>query len=660
MRIPLLFSLAASTVILACSDGTPIAGPDSSTPAQPPALQASPRLVIVDSTHLAFAGTAADRAAGHYVFQILGPVPAIAPRDYVGGRQGGLFLGQVRSVSRSGDRLILEMTPAAWNEVLKPFKFRIPYTPGAGSAHTPSGDVHWGPWYLVDRQGRRLTGPGPFRTARGAAVDPANFDPRDVTVQDFDLCAIIGVGECDISAEVIDAHFSLTGGIDIDGDVDVLPPDLSVSVAVSQQLDAGLDVRLSGTGHVDVDVPLGVGFARDFSCCFDAISGSVSVGLILGVEASAEGTIQPHVAVSDAISTGTTFSIDHGFGFNFDASGGFDAGVKVVDIGDVSAKIKVGPKAEVSLDILDGGLGAGLGADAFLHGAETRQGPLDNQNWYVLVDAGTEAFLEGHVDVPLINVGATGSRTFPGPGINIVELWGTGDLNLTTSTTGTDVFPGQIYTASVVRANTTDPPPWPVVLSSNMGVTASHLFSGGDLCHQYFRGAPILLPFVPEGPQDCDLVATGHAINLTGIAWNCSATEPLPAPVQVRFKNPFDPSARLTSRTLAVVCRSAFAVLRDRIDALLASGGVDFNVANALRVKLTSAETARDAGDMITAANSMHAFSNLVAAQAGKHITAAAAAELEAFETLLVQCYLTLVPTCSTAPGAAALAAGAN
>ena len=664
MRIPFHLSIAVVAVVAACSEGAQMTAPAPQPPAPPPALQPSMRLVVLDSTKVPFAGTAADRAAGHYVFRILGTAPTIQPGDYVAGKQGGLFLGRVRSVSSSGDRLTLEMAPAAWSEVLRAFDIHIPFTPGAGSASTPYGEVRWGPWYLVDRQGQRInvTAPVPFRTGAGAHVDPLDFNPADFSLDDLDLCAIAGIGTCEISAHVLDAHFSLTGDIEAGGDFSpgsIIPPELpslSVHAAVSQQLDAGLDVRLSGTGHVDVEVPLAVGFSRDFSCC-DFISGSVSVGLILGVKANAEGTIQPHAEVSDAVTTGASFSTDNGLDFTFHAEGAFDAGAKVLELGDVGLKVSVGPKAEVSLDILGGGFSLGAGADGFIEGSENRQGPLDNQNWHVLVDVGTEAFLEGGVHVPLIDVDVSDSRTFTGPGIDLVELWGTGDLNVTTNTTGPDVFPGQIYGVSVVRANPTDPPPWPVVLASNLGVNASHLFSGGGLCHEFFPGAPVLLPFIPVGPQDCDLVGTGHAVNLTNIAWNCGAAEALPAAVQVMFRNPFDASARLTNRTIGVICRSALAVVRDRIDALVASGGIDFNIANALKVKLTSAETARDAGDAVTAANAMNAFSNQVRAQAGKHITAATAAELEAFEALLEQCYLTLVPTCSSVPGAS-LAAG--
>src|SRR2546428_9995046 len=41
-----------------------------------------------------------------------------------------------------------------------------------------------------------------------------------------------------------------------------------------------------------------------------------------------------------------------------------------------------------------------------------------------------------------------------------------------------------------------------------------------------------------------DLVATTHTVGLTGIAWNCSAAQALPAQVQLRPRNPFDFLAR--------------------------------------------------------------------------------------------------------------------
>jgi hypothetical protein len=235
-------------------------------------------------------------------------------------------------------------------------------------------------------------------------------------------------------------------------------------------------------------------------------------------------------------------------------------------------------------------------------------------------------------------------------------LWGTGDLNLTTRTTGSDIFPGQIYTTNVARSTPTDPPPWFAALSSTLGVNDSHLFVGGLLCRQFFQGAPLIPPFV-EAPQDCDLVATAHTVGLTGLAWNCSAAQALPVQVQVRPRNPFDFFARLTSVTLDAVCRSAYAVVRDRVDALLASGGIDRDgIATALNAKLTAAETARDAGDVAAADTAIQDLLNQLRAQDGKHITTAADGELRALALLLRQCYETIVPTCSAVPALAPVA----
>src|SRR5439155_14611205 len=139
-----------------------------------------------------------------------------------------------------------------------------------------------------------------------------------------------------------------------------------------------------------------------------------------------------------------------------------------------------------------------------------------------------------------------------------------------------------------------------------------------------------------EAPQDCDLVATTHTVGLTGIAWNCSAAQAVPAQVQLRPRNPFDFAARLTTLTLGVVCRSAYGVVRDRVAALRASGAINSDgVANALTVKLTTAETARDAGDVAGADAAIQDLMNQLRAQSGKHITTAAAAELQALATLL-------------------------
>src|SRR5207247_3876740 len=107
-----------------------------------------------------------------------------------------------------------------------------------------------------------------------------------------------------------------------------------------------------------------------------------------------------------------------------------------------------------------------------------------------------------------------------------------------------------------------------------LGANASQLFVGGFLCRQFVAGAPLIPPSI-EAPQDCDLVATTHTVGLTGIAWNCSAAQALPAQVQLRPRNPFDFFARLTTLTLSVVCRAAYAVVRDRVAALRASGALN-------------------------------------------------------------------------------------
>ena len=659
MRTSYSITLAAIAAIAACNgDAGMTAPPQQPTP--PAALQPTIRLIVLDSTRLAFAGTAADRAAGHYVFQILGAVPAIGPGDYVAGKQGGLFLGRVLSVARSADRLTLELAPAAWNEVLKPFAIHIPFTRGAGSGPSPYGVVRWGPWRLANRPGQRPQAAPPFHTARGAAVDPFDFDPQDFFLSDFDLCVSGGIVKiCNISAKLVSAHFSLTGGVDVGANLDILGLSADAHATFNEQLNTDIDFQFGtfgATGQLGVEVPVGPGFVREFTV--GPFSGEVTVGLILGAEGTFNGTIEPHVAVSDTVTIGGSISTSSGFDSQFDAAGHFDAGAKVVDLGDVGAKVSLGPKAEVKLSIADGvfGFALGAGADGFVEGTENLQGILGNENWHVHTDVGTEAGVEASLTVPAIDVDIGGEKDFPGPGINLLDLWGTGDLNVTSSTTGKDVFPGQIYVASVARSNPGEPPPWFAVLSSALGVNDGHLFPGGFLCRQFFAGAPLIPPFI-EAPQDCDLVATGHTVDLTGIAWNCTAAEPIPAAVQVRPRNPFDINARLTRLTLSVVCRSAYAVVRDRVNALFAAGAIDnAGVANALLSKLTTAEAYRDAGDVVDAGIVISDFMNQLRAQSGKHITTVAAAELNDLATLLAHCYLTLVPSCSSVPAAARVA----
>ncbi len=578
-----------------------------------------------------------------------------------------MLVGRVSTVSRSGDRLTLELAPAAWGDVYQPLKIHIPFTPGAGSAPSPYGVVRWGPWHLANqpgpaRQGGRSV--AAMRTSAGAVIDPTDFNPLDFILPNaFDLCTAAGnvvpvTGCINVAAQLIAAHFSLTGGADVTINLDIPNGTLTIGTTVNEQLATDADFQLTGTGSVEVDVPIpGAAIAREFTV--GPYSGKVEVGIIVGVTGSVTGTtIEPHIAIADTITTGASVSTSTGaFNFNLSAAGHFDAGAKVIALGDLGVKVAVGPKAEVSLDLgAGGGFDLGAGADGFAEATENLAGLLGFENWHVHVNVGTEGVLDGTVTVPLIHVGINGSHTFPGPGVNLVDLWGTGDLNVASSTTGSDIFPGQIYSTSVARTNPNEPPPWFAVLSSTLGVNDSRLFIGGILCRQFFQGAPLIPPFV-EAPQDCDLVATAHTVGLTRWAWNCSAAEALPAQVQVRPRDPFDISARLTNLSLGVVCRSAYAVVRDVVASLLASGQINIGgIATALDAKLTAAEVARDAGDVAGADSALVDLANQLRAQNGKHISIAADAQLRALDTLLRACYETIVPACSTVPPAAALA----
>src|SRR2546423_12417595 len=68
--------IVAIVLIAACNSDTLVTPPRETEPDG--SLQATKRVVVIDSTSLPFAGIAADRAAGHYVFAIQGSVRAIA------------------------------------------------------------------------------------------------------------------------------------------------------------------------------------------------------------------------------------------------------------------------------------------------------------------------------------------------------------------------------------------------------------------------------------------------------------------------------------------------------------------------------------------------------------------------------------------------------
>jgi hypothetical protein len=673
-------SLRVTAVVVliaaACTGDAAVTAPPGQRPTQPALLQPAIRLVVIDSTRLPFAGSAAERAAGHYVYGVRAAAPVIAPGNYVAGRQGGLYLDRVLAVSQGADRLALELAPARWSEVYPPLKIHIPFTRGAGSAPSPYGTVRWGPWQMVTRPPRPGAAPRAaprLRTPAGAAIDPSDFDPFGFLLDHFDLCAAADAAGADISitgcghisATVLDANFSLTGGVDVNVNLDLsdpLNPKLDASAAVNEQLNTLLDFQLSGNGSVELDVtPPDIGFIKEFTVA--GLTGKVEVGFIIGVTGEIVGTtIEPHIQVSDTVSAGASLSTSNNppFSFRYAGAGHFDAGVQVINLGDLGVKLAIGPKAEVKLDIAgDSTFSLEADADGFVEGHENLSGILGLQNWHVHTDAGTEAVLGAGVNIDLINLHLGGQETFPGPGINLVDLWGTGDLDVASSTSGKDIFPGQIYATSVRRSAPDDPPPWFAVLATNLGVNDSHLFEGGLLCRQFFAGAPVIPPDITT-PQDCDVVATGHSVApLSGIAWNCTAAQPSGVGVTVVPRVDFSVGSRLTSVALAVSCRSAYAVVRDIVASLFASGAINSSgVETALLSKLTAAEAYRDAGNPAATDSVLVALANQLSAQSGKHITTAADAELMSFDVLLRDCYETVVPTCSSVPAAVAAQAG--
>ncbi len=173
MRTRLSFlTVAVSALLAACTSDHTLTAPSNPTTSAP--LQTEVRRIVIDPTHLPFAGTAADRAGGHYVFEIRDSVPVLAPGDYVAGKQGGLYWGRVLSVSQSQGRLTIDLAPVAFQEVFPSLKVRIPFTPGAGSAPSPYGTVRWGPWERVSHGGQK---PGISAAVTALGSGPADTVP---------------------------------------------------------------------------------------------------------------------------------------------------------------------------------------------------------------------------------------------------------------------------------------------------------------------------------------------------------------------------------------------------------------------------------------------------------------------------------------------------
>ncbi|HVH10540.1 MAG TPA: hypothetical protein VM736_12155, partial [Gemmatimonadales bacterium] len=439
MRTSLLLNSAALAVIAACSSDAVLPGPGSGA-SQAATLRAPIRLVVVDSTQLPFAGTAAERAAGVYAFQIVGTAPVVASGDYVAGRQGGLFLGRVVSVSLSPGRLTLQLAPAAWSEVYPDFHVRIPLTQGAGSAPSPYGRVSWGPWEAASQPGTaHPSGGAPSRTPPRVSI----LAPSDVLdsalaflLSNLDLCAASGVasGCANISAKVLSGMFSLTGGVDVGAGFD-LTTGFNAHATVDQKVSAALDFQLTGNGSVQIDVPIpDFGFVRKFKIGPD--SGQIKLGLVVGVEGDiGNTTVEPHFEAADTSRTGLTLTVVDGVKFQWDAHPHFDAGAKVISLGDLGAKLSFGPTFTVEFSFPGGGgLTFDIGGDIFDHATMNLTGLLGSENWHMHVSSGVEATVDANAKVPLFGIDVGPSETFTPLEFNVLDLWGTGDLYVTSST----------------------------------------------------------------------------------------------------------------------------------------------------------------------------------------------------------------------------------
>src|SRR5260370_624846 len=150
--------------------------------------------------------------------------------------------------------------------------------------------------------------PGPLRSGRPASAD--DFDPVGFLLDNFDLCAASGVvtGCANITAKVLNANFSLTGGVDVGADIDVFHLTLDAHATINEQLSTALDFQLTGNGSVSVDVPIpGAGFERAFTV--GAFSGKIELGFIISVEGGITGTTgQQHAHGSDPFHIRARFS----------------------------------------------------------------------------------------------------------------------------------------------------------------------------------------------------------------------------------------------------------------------------------------------------------------------------------------------------------------
>jgi hypothetical protein len=219
------------------------------------------------------------------------------------------------------------------------------------------------------------------------------------------------------------------------------------------------------------------------------------------------------------------------------------------------------------------------------------------------VDVGLEANAEMEIDFKIWDYdrGKTWERPY-----DLAVFYGTGDVGVTTSTTGIDIDPNG-YSVSLFRTMPNSEPVWNDILNDVIQSTGNIEFEG-ELC----RDLNVFCD--PCGIQDCGLAATEHDVELADVMWNCAVDGESSRTICIEY-------GEQAVVSYDVQCISVYDALADIIGMYFDEGLIDgLGIRRSLVAKLEAAEKKRDRGQCWASGNILTAFQNEVEAQCGQHI----------------------------------------
>ncbi len=550
---------------------------------------------------------------------------------------------EIDSVSHIGDKFIIETHPADWGLVsdIGPLRVRIPMGRAAGS----NGAVSWGAMELVDApEGVYLKDLPSDMYARNPPDHDDIFGWLGLGFINHLFCLegdtsefCVGLkpeiieGSCDISngyADLVidwkswDEFCEYVGPWPWNWDCDFNPLK-EIKVTVGFESTTELRIGLKGSAWVGVTAPL-VTAGKSIRIGRGDYALEGELGLTLNLIANA-GIENVEVETGFTLETGMDVDVGWSEARSFyddsrDAHFDFEPFFEPKSAGNGFVSFGLEPEFGIRLDIFDDdvlSLEASVGVASYLkYQLDLDDPPSGCPNWHIANTGNLDLNFELKLEVADLAVDPSPGWVIPliEP-IDIFQMWGTGDLLVNTQTNGVDLDPDG-YRVLVRRSDLEEDPLWEPAHELIMAAQDGQSLSGGN-CR--YRNPAF---YDPNGILDCDLVATQHDLVIDGIMWNC-AVEGYAARMRCLE------AGEQVAETFSVECVSAYAFLRDEVNAALLDGTVrNQGIARSILAKLFNAEKKRDHGDYQAAMNILSALDNYLAISAGQQVDAAFAQHL--------------------------------